>query len=90
MVLLQFNTSILCSLQKLVRQLRFEEVDVFSRDQLQDTPLHTYTRSDNPEKLQMLVGLLTFSKLGLGEIDIKALYANTALHIAAQVSPTVV
>lgn len=74
----------------MVKQLRFEEVDVFVRDELQDTPLHAFARSDSPEKFQMLVGLLTFSKLGLKDIDVRALYGNTALHIAAQVCPNFV
>ena len=74
------------TLQQLLRKLRRDSVDVFARDRLQDTPLHTHARSDNPERLQMLIGLLTFSKLGRKEIDVKALYGNTALHIAAKVS----
>lgn len=60
--------------------------DVYTRDQRQDTALHSYTRGDLPEKLLMLTAVLTFTKLGCDDIDIKALYANTALHLAAQVS----
>ena len=67
-------------------------VDVYARDQLQDTALHSYTRGDYPvtEKMNMLIAILTFSKLGCKDVDVKALYGNTALHIAAQVKMLVI
>lgn len=66
--------------------------DVYARDQLQDTALHSHARSDLPvlDKMNMLIAILTFSKLGCKDIDVKALYGNTALHIAAQVRKMVV
>ena len=66
--------------------------DVYAKDQLQDTALHSYARGDYPvlEKMSMLIAILTFSKLGCKDVDIKALYGNTALHIAAQVGKMLV
>ena len=50
-----------------------------------DTPLHAIIRSERRDKFECLIILMVHSDYGADNIDLPALYGNTALHLAVQV-----
>ena len=58
---------------------------MLGKDENEDLPLHAIVRSNRRDKLELMIALLVHSDFGCGDIDLPALYGNTALHLAVMV-----
>ena len=71
--------------QKLLKHLKTNKFDQVERDENKDTPLHAIIRSEKRDKFECLIILMVHSDYGADNIDLPALFGNTALHLAVQV-----
>ena len=72
-------------LQKVVKYLTIDGVDVNTVNSDGDTPLHCYVKMDRPDKIDYITALLVHCNIGTLKINKKNRHGNTPLHLATQV-----
>ena len=72
-------------LQKVVKYLTIDGVDVNTINSDGDTPLHCYVKMDRPDKIDYITALLVHCNIGTLNINKKNRHGNTPLHLATQV-----